>query len=234
MKVYSQGDQAIVVSNEKEVSQNLVEDLLALRNALLKKNLSFIIDIIPTESDMMITYDARDMMKHHGIQSPFLYMKALVESLDTVVSEGETVRMPVEIPVIYGGQYGPDLERVLTETKMTLEAFIETHTAPTYFMTMVGYSPGFPYLTGLNKRLFVNYTGDKKRFIPAGSVILEGKKSGITTNASYGDWLVIGYTPTRLFVPEEANLTVLDIGDRVKFKAVSEQDVDLGGFEACR
>ena len=70
MKIYSQGDQAIVVSIEKEVSKDLTDDLLALKHILLIK-LSFITEIVPTESDMMICYDARDMIKHHNIKSPF-------------------------------------------------------------------------------------------------------------------------------------------------------------------
>ena len=81
MKIYSQGDQAIVVSIEKDVSQNLTEDLLALRSYLIDKAYPFITEIVPTESDLMICYDARDMIKHHNIQSPFLYMKALIDSI---------------------------------------------------------------------------------------------------------------------------------------------------------
>lgn len=87
MKIYSQGDQAIVISIEKKVSKDLTEDLLALRSYLNEKNYSFIIEIVPTESDMMIIYDARDMIKHHHIQSPFLYMKALIESIKLEIKE---------------------------------------------------------------------------------------------------------------------------------------------------
>ena len=73
MKIYSQGDQAIVVSIEKNVSQRLTEDLLSLRAYLIDKSYPFITEIVATESDLMICYDARDMIKHHHIQSPFLY-----------------------------------------------------------------------------------------------------------------------------------------------------------------
>ncbi len=94
---------------------------------------------------------------------------------------------------------------------------MKLHTEQTYFVSMMGYTPGFPYLTGMNKRLFVNHTGGKKTFIPAGSVIIEGKKTGITTTDTYGDWLVIGYTPVRLFNPELEDFTKLKLGDNVKF-----------------
>lgn len=77
MKIYSQGDQAIVIAVEKDVSKNVTTELIAVRNHLLEKDLPFITEIVPTESDMMICYDARDMIKHHNITSPFQYMKAL-------------------------------------------------------------------------------------------------------------------------------------------------------------
>ena len=81
MKIYSQGDQAIVVSIEKEVSQDLTEDLLALKDYFVAHDYPFITEIVPTESDIMICYDARDMIKHHNINSPFKYMKDLIESI---------------------------------------------------------------------------------------------------------------------------------------------------------
>lgn len=74
MKIYSQGDQAIVVAIEKYL-KSLTEDLLTLRSYLIEQNYPFIIEIVPSESDMMIVYDARDMIKHHNIQSPFYTWK---------------------------------------------------------------------------------------------------------------------------------------------------------------
>lgn len=234
MKIYSQGDQAIVVSIEKEVSKDLTEDLLALKKYLADKQYPFITEIVPTESDMMICYDARDMIKHHHIQSPFLYMKALMQTVQMEIKHEEETVEHIEIPVVYGGKYGPDLDALLTYYKMDFEKFVKLHTEQNYFVSMMGYTPGFPYLTGMNKRLFVNHTGGKKTFIPAGSVIIEGKKTGITTTDTYGDWLVIGYTPVRLFNPELEDFTKLKLGDNVKFCAIQEEALDLGGFQPCQ
>ena len=164
-----------MVSIEKEVSRDLTEDLLALKSYLSSKNFSFITEIVPTESDMMICYDARDMIKHHNIRSPFLYMKALLQSIQLEITHVDEAAPAIEIPVIYGGQYGPDLEALLKYYKLTMDKFVKLHTKPNYFVSMMGYTPGFPYLTGMEKRLFVNHTGDEKTFIPAGSVIIEGK-----------------------------------------------------------
>ncbi|MCU5745803.1 allophanate hydrolase subunit 1 [Staphylococcus sp. SQ8-PEA] len=234
MKIYSQGDQAIVVSIEKEVSKDLTGDLLALRSYLVAQSYPFITEIVPTESDMMICYDARDMIKHHQIASPYLYMKELIESIQLEIKYERNDEQLTQVPVIYGGQYGPDLDRLAEYHQLDNSSFITIHTAPNYFVSMMGYSPGFPYLTGMDERLFVNHTGEEKTFIPAGSVIIEGKKTGITTTDSYGDWLVIGYTPIELFNPHKKDFALFKLGDNVKLKPISENDIDLGGFKPCQ
>ena len=173
MKIYSQGDQAIVVSIEKNVSQRLTEDLLSLRAYLIDKSYPFITEIVATESDLMICYDARDMIKHHHIQSPFLYMKALIDSIKLEIRHHRQQlqakyiqkQQSVNIPVIYGGEFGPDLQHLLKHLKLKLEDFVKLHTQEKYFVSMMGYSPGFPYLTGMNKKLHVNHTSKKKKFI---------------------------------------------------------------------
>lgn len=234
MKIYSQGDQAIVVSIEKKVSKDLTEDLLALKSYLLERNFPFITEIVPTESDMMICYDARSMIKHHHIQSPFQYMKDLVYSIRLEIVHDDTPEGITNIPVIYGGEYGPDLEQLLQYYNIDLDTFINRHTNCTYFVSTMGYSPGFPYLTGMDERLFVNHTGKQKSFIPAGTVIIEGKKTGINTTDTYGDWLVIGYTPETLFNPEKDDFTKLTLGDNVRFIPCKENEIDLGGFKPCQ
>ena len=207
MKIYSQGDQAIVVSIEKNVSQRLTEDLLSLRAYLIDKSYPFITEIVATESDLMICYDARDMIKHHHIQSPFLYMKALIDSIKLEIRHHRQQlqakyiqkQQSVNIPVIYGGEFGPDLQHLLKHLKLKLEDFVKLHTQEKYFVSMMGYSPGFPYLTGMNKKLHVNHTSEKKKFIPCGSVIMEGKKCGIVTTDTYN---AVSYT--HLTLPTKA------------------------------
>ena len=175
-----------------------------------------------------------DMIKHHNIKSPFLYMKALLQSVQLEIKHVEETPLPIQIPVVYGGDFGPDLASLLKYYKMDFDKFVKLHTNSNFFVSMMGYSPGFPYLTGMDKRLFVNHTGGKKAFIPAGSVIIEGKKTGITTIDTYGDWLVIGYTPVELFNPHQTDFTTLKLGDNVQFQAVSEDALDLGGFKPCQ
>ncbi|AVP35642.1 carboxyltransferase domain-containing protein [Staphylococcus felis] len=219
MKVYSQGDQAIIVSGREPVTPASVRQLLAVRQYLLEKNEPFITEIVPTETDMLISYDARMMMKHLDIPSPFLYLKDMIEhiKLDELVEGNPKF---VEVPVYYDNEHGPHLPQLLDELDLDLETFIQYHTAPNYFVSMMGYSPGFPYLTEMDKRIVVNHTASKKRMIPAGSIIVENHKCGITTTDLYEDWLVIGYTPLKLFDSSQKDFTRIALGDTVKFSPI--------------
>ncbi|ARJ51249.1 allophanate hydrolase subunit 1 [Staphylococcus lutrae] len=217
MKVYSQGDQAIVVSLEGDVTPAATEKLLAIRQCLIEQNDPFITEIVPTETDMMISYDARMMMKHLNITSPFLHMQALIENIDTQDSVRERQMQCVKVPIVYGGAHGPHLEMILEELNMPRETFIDLHTRADYFVSMMGYSPGFPYLSSVNPEIIVNHTAAEPRLIPAGSVILENNKCGITTTETYSDWLVIGHTSLPLFDPKKKDFALISLGDHVKF-----------------
>lgn len=223
MKVYSQGDQAIVVSLKGALSPKATERLLILRQYLLEQGYPFITEIVPTETDMLISYDARQMMKHLDISSPFLYMKALIEQIDLSHETWDEKRHCIKVPVYYGRDNGPHFESVLEELGLTRETYIQQHTAPEYFVSMMGFSPGFPYLSGLPETLAVHHTANEKQFIPAGSVILENKKCGITTTDIYEDWLVIGYTPLKLFDVHREDMVLMSIGDHVKFYDAEER-----------
>ncbi|MDO5375213.1 MAG: allophanate hydrolase subunit 1 [Staphylococcus rostri] len=222
MKVYSQGDQAIVVSLRGQVTPKATQRLLVLRHYLNEQNYPFITEIVPTETDMLISYDARMMMKQLDITSPFLYMKQLIAEIDLSEEKWKKQRRCVKVPMYYGGTHGPHLDGILEELNMTKEMFIARHTSGDYFVSMMGYSPGFPYLSGLDEAIIVNHTAPEKRFIPAGSVILENNKCGITTTDTYEDWLVIGWTPLKLFDPMKKDFALISLGDHVKFDALQE------------
>jgi KipI family sensor histidine kinase inhibitor len=121
---------------------------------------------------------------------------------------------PVEIPVSYDGE---DLPEVAKLTGLEAEEVVRRHTAPEYTVAFLGFSPGFPYLVGLDPALEVPRRATPRTSIPAGSVGLAGTQTGIYPTASPGGWQLIGRTEVTLFDPDRDPPALLAPGSRVRF-----------------
>ena len=128
----------------------------------------------------------------------------------------------IEIPVLYGGEYGPDLEYVAEQNNLTPQEVIDIHTSGDYLVYMLGFAPGFPFLGGLDSRIATPRRQTPRLKIEAGSVGIGGEQTGVYTLPTPGGWQIIGRTNTQLFLPNETPPTLLRAGDRIRFVAVKE------------
>ena len=126
----------------------------------------------------------------------------------------EVAGEPVEIPVRYDGE---DLDEVARLTGLDPDEVVARHTAPTYTVAFLGFSPGFPYLVGLDPALEVPRRDTPRTSIPAGSVGLAGGQTGIYPTASPGGWQLIGRTEVTLFDPDRDPPALLGPGSRLRF-----------------
>ena len=129
---------------------------------------------------------------------------------------------PVEIPVLYGGPWGPDLEEVAAHCGMTPEQVIAAHSAPCYRIYMLGFTPGFPYLGGMDPRLATPRRKEPRIRIPAGSVGIAGSQTGVYPIESPGGWQLIGRTPLRLFDLGSDPPILLQAGRSIRFVPIDE------------
>ena len=129
-----------------------------------------------------------------------------------------------EIPVAYGGEKGPDLGFVAQHNGLTPEDVIEIHSAGTYLIYMLGFTPGFPFLGGLSERLFTPRLETPRAVVPAGSVGIANNQTGIYPIDSPGGWQLIGKTPIKLYDPKRENPILLKAGNYLKFKKISETE----------
>ena len=125
------------------------------------------------------------------------------------------------IPVCYGGDFGPDLAFVAKHAGLTEAEVIRRHTGRDYRIYMLGFLPGFPYLGGLDPRLFTPRLQNPRTAIPAGSVGIGGEQTGIYPVASPGGWQLIGRTPLDLFDPERPPRYAA--GDCIRFTAITAE-----------
>ena len=130
----------------------------------------------------------------------------------------------VEIPICYGGDFGPDLGVVAAQAKISPEDVIKRHSRAEYFVHLVGFAPGFAYLGGLPKELATPRRATPRTQVPAGALGIGGAQTGIYPMVTPGGWNLIGRTPLRMFRPEQNPPTLLLAGDRVKFRAISRAE----------
>jgi inhibitor of KinA len=144
----------------------------------------------------------------------------------------EEVKLPkprhVEIPVCYGGEFGPDLEEVAALRGIETEQVIRLHSSATYRVYFLGFAPGFAYLGQLPEELVTPRLATPRKRVPAGSVAIAGNQTGVYPFATPGGWRLLGRTPTRMFRADRDGLSLLSIGDRVRFTPIpSERFAEL-------
>jgi len=176
-----------------------------------------VLETIPTYRSLLIIYDP-------VITNPAKLEKEIL-ALEERLSK---IKIPppdtVEIPVCYGGEFGPDIQFVAEHNSMTADDVIRIHSKIEYQIYMIGFTPGFPFLGGLLEVLHTPRLETPRSFVPEGSVGIANNQTGIYPVASPGGWQLIGRTPIRLFAPERSNPFLYKAGDRIKFKPISAED----------
>ena len=140
----------------------------------------------------------------------------------------EDLRLPeprlVEIPVCYGGEFGEDLQAVAALHGIASERVVKLHTAAEYIVYFLGFVPGFAYLGELPEELITPRLATPRRVVPPGSVGIAGRQTGVYPLATPGGWRLLGRTPVAMLRREQDRLSLLAVGDRVRFRAISSEE----------
>ncbi|MEI2430420.1 5-oxoprolinase subunit PxpB [Lysobacter yananisis] len=139
-----------------------------------------------------------------------------------IAAEG-TARV-VEIPVAYGGEFGPDLDEAASQLGLTAPQLVERHSGGDYRVAMIGFAPGFPYLSGLDPALALPRLASPRTQVAAGSVAIGGAQTGIYPRPGPGGWRLLGRTPLRLFDARREAPSLLQPGDRVRLRAIGADE----------
>ncbi|AFL95839.1 allophanate hydrolase subunit 1 [Thermococcus cleftensis] len=214
MKVKPLGDSALLISFGEVINEGINDRVHALARAIEKAGFEWLVEVVPAYSSLAVIYDPT-LIDFEGVKRAVEGVEASAESF-----EGELV----EIPVVYGGEYGPDLEFVAKHSGLSVDDVIEIHSKPVYRVYFLGFLPGFAYLGGMDERIAAPRLERPRLKVPAGSVGIAGKQTGIYPLESPGGWRLIGRTPLRLFSPERKPPTLLQPGDRVKFVPIDEEE----------
>jgi len=186
-----------------------------LRLTRILQGVRGILNLHPAFSTVLIDFDPR--LRTHA------EVEALVhERLEASTHEPPPPARTVEIPVCYGGEFGPDLEDVARHNSLTPARVAELHCAADYVVYFVGFSTCFPYLGGLPAELATPRLSAPRKLVPAGSIGIAGAQTGVYPLASPGGWRLIGRTAMRLFDAAAEPPSLLRMGDRVRFVRLPE------------
>ena len=132
----------------------------------------------------------------------------------------------LEIPVVYGGDHGPDLEALCDRLDLTKDEFVRLHTGSEYRVDMLGFTPGFAFIGDLDERLHVPRRREPRQRVAAGSIGIADGRTGIYALRSPGGWMLVGRTPATLFDATANEPFRLHAGMRIRFKAIGADEFD--------
>ena len=210
------GEQGLVVEFGNEIDPVVNAKVHRLAKILTFEMSRHILEVVPTYRSLMVYFDPL-VITREALQEDIA--KCLAE-LAPDAETTDTTRI-VTIPVSYGGWYGPDLEFVARHNAMTEDEVIAVHVSKPYLVYMIGFTPGFPYLGGMPERLATPRLDTPRVNIPAGSVGVAGKQTGIYPIESPGGWRLIGRTPLTLFNPLATSPFLFAAGDYLQFAAIT-------------
>lgn len=216
MKIRECGDSMLLVEFEPVIDPLVNERVVALASRLRQRGAHGIRDVAPGYCTVGVHFDPL-LTDLGALERAIADEAAAAEAID-----GLAARTPIEIPVRYGGEQGPDLEAVAAQAGCSPAEVIERHAARTYRVYMLGFVPGFAYMGRVDPRIATPRHRVPREHVPAGSVGIAGEQTGVYPVVSPGGWQLIGRTATVMFDPGRAQPSLLAPGDLVRF--VPERD----------
>jgi inhibitor of KinA len=225
MQITPLGDSALLVELGDSINESTHRRVQSAWRALAAEPVPGVSETVPAYTTVTVFYDPWRVVQAGAPEGEIVsWLTSLIrERIKNPPKTTKAKSRVVEIPVCYGGEFGPDLLRVATQAKLSPEAVVKKHSAAKYLVYLIGFAPGFPYLGGLPKELITPRHAKPRMAVPAGSVGIGGEQTGIYPQSTPGGWNLIGRTPLRLFQPETNPPAVLQAGDEVKFRAITAE-----------
>jgi len=215
-------DNSLLIYFDQHISLAVHQQIATLLRLLELQPIRGIVNLHPAYCSVLVKFDALKLC-HDELETR---LRSYLERLDEVSSPEPRHR---EIPVCYGGEYGPDLAEVCDVHSLSVQQAIDLHASATYIVYFLGFVPGFAYLGGLPEALVTPRLPTPRRRVPPGSVGIAGHQSGVYPFGTPGGWRLIGRTPLAMFRPDRADMSFLAIGDQVQFTPISPEQFEALG-----
>jgi inhibitor of KinA len=210
-------DQALLVYLGDEISLAAHRRVVSLLRVLQKENPSWLRNLQPAYCSVLVAFDGLQI-DHAEVEIALRGYEHLAEQLSA------TAPRVIEIPICYEPEFAPDLREVASLCKMTTQQVAELHSSQVYHAYFLGFAPGFAYLGDVPDAIALPRLSSPRKEVPAGSVAIAGKQTGVYPFATPGGWRLIGRTPSRMFRADREPMELVDVGDEVRFQAISGRE----------
>ena len=212
------GDCAISIDFGQVIDPKINRHIRQTIERIQELKLDGITELVPTYCALLIQYDAM-LYSYSDICN---LMEPLLEpSATDDANERVTV---IEIPTVYGGEFGPDLGFVASHNNLSEDEVVSIHSGTDYLVYMLGFIPGFTYLGGMDPRIATPRLSSPRTLIPAGSVGIAGEQTGTYPSDSPGGWQIIGRTPVTMYDMSKEQAALLSAGDYVRYVPIDEAE----------
>lgn len=213
------GDSAVVATLGTGLDELALPRVRALAEVLHRDLPAGVVDVVPAFASVTVFYDPARI-------GGFAQLCAAIEVRAARADAGVLTQEPrrIEIPVCYGGEFGPDLADVAARAGLSPEAVIALHSGGNYLVHAVGFAPGFAYLGGLPEKIHTPRRATPRTSVPAGTVGIGGEQTGVYPLVTPGGWNLLGRTPVKMFDATRAEPALVRVGDRVRFRAIRAEE----------
>ena len=219
VKILTAGDSSILIQFGNAIDPDINARIAATVQLMKEQHIEGVVDIIPAFCSLLINYDPRVISYDE--------MKTRMEKILSVeIAAGARKKKVFEIPVCYGGEFGPDLATIAEHAGLSEQEVIDIHTSTDYLIYMLGFLPGFTYLGGLDERIHTPRLANPRIRIPAGSVGIGGSQTGIYPMDSPGGWQLMGLTPVKTYDPDREVPILVEAGDYIRFVPIDRAQYD--------
>ena len=217
MRFCAASDQAMLVYLGEEIGLPVHERVLKLLRLLQKEPPRWLRNLQPAYNSLMVTFDPC-RVDHAEVE---LTLRKLEERAKALRPQKNRI---VEIPVCYGGEFGPDLDDVAKAHGLKPSEVIQLHASCTYHAYFLGFAPGFAYLGDLLEEIATPRLETPRKKVPAGSVGITGRQTAVYPFATPGGWRLIGRTPLAVFRSDRKRMELVSIGDQVRFRPIPREE----------
>lgn len=218
---------SVLLSFGSTIERSIHERLMQAKQLIEQYPFAGFIETVPAYNSLAVHYDPLQIAKsEETIAATVIGQLKKILQNESVTVDSVVERSVIMIPVCYDESFGIDLQELSASLNLTIEEIIQLHTAKTYHVFMIGFTPGFPYMGTVDERLTTQRKTQPRLQVSPGSVAIAGNQTGIYPFATPGGWNIIGRTPINIFDLQKENPFLLKAGDEVKFKAITRNEFE--------